>query len=83
MEVEEKSKNEQDSDEGSSYNIFGSNDNVMISKEMKEKLGISFDETKEKKAPKQRATRGKSILKKNSVLIQNSASQRPERKESN
>jgi len=28
-------KEDEDSDEGSSYNIFGSNDNVEISKEMK------------------------------------------------
>lgn len=46
----------------------------MISKEIKEKLGISFDDNKEKKAPKQRANGGKSILKKNSVLIQNTSS---------
>jgi hypothetical protein len=32
---------EEDSDGGSSYNIFGSNQNLMISKEMKEKLGIT------------------------------------------
>jgi hypothetical protein len=44
---------------------------VEISKEMKEKLGITMDDQKEKKAPKPRATGGKSILKKNSVLVSN------------
>lgn len=54
----------------------------MLSKEMKEKLGISEDEGKEKKTPKPRTTGGKSILKKNSVLFQGTTTERPERGES-
>ena len=62
--------NSDDSDDDSNHNIFGSNDNVQISNEIKEKLGLRGDD-KEKsgKGGKPRAGGGKSILKKNSVLV--------------
>lgn len=68
-EVEKEGKQDDESDEGSSYNIFGSTENVVISKEMKEKLGLGKESSAPKAAPKQRANGGKSILKKNSVLM--------------
>lgn len=72
----EKGNNGDESDEGSSYNIFGSNENVVISKEIKEKLGLTRGDNKESKGPgKPRAGGSKSILKKGSVLI----TQSPER----
>jgi hypothetical protein len=47
---------------------------VVISKEIKEKLGFGRDSPKEAKTgPKQRANGGKSILKKNSLLLTDTA----------
>jgi len=61
--------NSDDSDDDDSHNIFGSNENVLISNEIKEKLGIRGGDDKGKKEAKPRAGGGKSILKKNSVLV--------------
>lgn len=65
----DKVKSNEDSDEDSEHNIFGSKDNVAISSELKEKLGLKEDKKETKAANKGRAGGGKSILKKNSVLL--------------
>ena len=69
IQIDFKTKNSEESDEGSEHNIFGSNENVMISKEMKEKLGLNKEKTEEKGVAKPRANGGKSILKKGSVFL--------------
>ena len=58
-----------DEEEGSSYNIYGSQENLVISNEVKEKLGLKDEVKGAKSKGPQRAGGGKSILKKNSVLI--------------
>ena len=65
----DKVKSNEDSDEDSEHNIFGSKDNVAISSELKEKLGLREEKQEAKPANKGRAGGGKSILKKNSVLL--------------
>lgn len=68
-EGEEKDAKDEDSDGGSSYNIYGSGQQLVISKEVSEQLGLGrSEENKEKEKGK----RGKSILKKNSILSKES-----------
>ena len=76
----EKMKSEDSDEESSSHNIFGSKDNVTISSDLKEKLGLR-DEKKEKPSNKGRAGGGKSILKKNSVLLTDKSEKKEKEKE--
>lgn len=62
-----------ESEEGSQYNIFGSKQ-VVLNQELRENLGLvgsdsNVDEVKEPKVVKDKPARGVSILKKSSVVV--------------
>jgi hypothetical protein len=60
---------EEDSDGGSSYNIYGSGQQLVISNEISEQLGLGKAKAKAANENTGKGKqRGKSILKKNSVL---------------
>lgn len=70
---EDKDAKDEDSDGGSSYNIYGSGQQLVISKEVSDQLGLGRPKEEEPKDNKDKGKRGKSILKKFSILSKDSA----------